>query len=1236
MYELDPSDSFCFADSLRAPATMLEALQFMVAQLSELLLPNSRELPPASVEGIRAQIWEKHESALRAELEERFSRLRARLDLDQFTSVINQVLASPSAHTLPVTVSEALTEQLTEELRAQLGQRFAHAHDHLDSIGLSDLIDQALEGSSQKEISDTLRDEIRQEEASRYNLLLLVARNRAFTEAMDLAVSDGQATADIVCADDRAILADLFRVQAEELEARKARMMEEHNRRVAALERKLESSHNKLEHSLEDKLALCGSGIDKQRIELTNALRAMEEEREREFVRDHAVQLGLRSLHDVDDLRAAKRARNLPCSANSEAAARSRSRSVSMASEPRKRGRSPSPPAASKALVEYPSSDPSQGAPEEDDTTPTASPTVPRPHEVMVEHISIHADNPDRTSASSIHAPGSQMVCDAPATTAEVASARDAVPQTLSLSDDCLASLVGIIQTSIQNQCTPIRQQLATLSKKVEDVISRSLESLPRPNSGESHGPHIPPPVKAMAAAKERADVAPAPAGSSGPRERRQTPPSLPSAVVDAGRPVPSAQGLSSSAKGEGQHSHRFTQRPEPSSLNTPERNKPDSVQVEAVPPVPNVPTAGLGSGPGDARDWGLLEASQAVADTDFPLPSSKPLTKSQRARAATKARKAAAAVANASVPGYIPPPTNPNNSTISTSRIAPTWMRTATADMIKRHQADTGFRMVAAKAQNRTGAGFPKKNSPAPTGSTDVTVIRKGGFTDKDQEAIFRKRDPALFVQAAQRVLNLRSKFPPTLLKGRWSTTSDTTGNFMYTISGDIDINMLKSLRACLCEPFPGADTIVPVSGWTWAQLRRVPNADDNGTIFDGAQLLSALQANPCFKDAFFPVPLAWLGNPANFKHNFAEISFAYVEKNKEVTQRASREGVCMFGHQVQFVHCGASAMVKQCSRCHSLRHFTTQCSLPKDAVVCAKCGKHHAMSDHDAECNGPHRSLGKCDCVLTCLLCKQRGHHARARACPLRQDYVAALTTGSVTPRQGPAQPPVQANAAPPATSTSRPRARRLPKPPLDSANVPVERCDDAPKQMSASLAAALEAAHKKIGEDLMQLDEPVQASLKDQLRNSILNPTPNSTSSAGISVPFPVQRPRPPVASLSDTQVDVELSYENIARFDDELVVIDVMENGEVEDKLDYKYYLELRRAARFRFEEAMKADEEEVMREFSEPGVGPPSLSHGPLPTVGTRPLSLPIYPHDVPEAQMGPPTSANLTAPNHNV
>lgn len=245
-------------------------------------------------------------------------------------------------------------------------------------------------------------------------------------------------------------------------------MMEAHNRRVAALERKLESSHNKLEHSLEEKLALCGSSIDKQCIKLSNALRAMEEVREREFVHDHVVRLGLLSLHDAEDLHNPKHARNELRSMHSKAAAGLRSRSRSMASMSWKRDRSPSPPASSKALVEYPSSNPSSGAPVEDDTTPTASPTVPRAHEAMVEQITIHADNLDRTSTSSIHVPGAQMECDAPVKTAEVVSTSTAAP--LTLSDDTIANLVGIIQTTIRNQCTPIHSQLAKLEAKVDSI----------------------------------------------------------------------------------------------------------------------------------------------------------------------------------------------------------------------------------------------------------------------------------------------------------------------------------------------------------------------------------------------------------------------------------------------------------------------------------------------------------------------------------------------------------------------------------------------------------------------------------------------------------------------------------------------------------------------------------------------------------------------------------------------
>ena len=1291
MYELDPSDSFYFSGSLRAPTTMLESLQFMVAQLTELLLPDARELPPASVEGIRAQIWEKHESALRAELEERFSRIRARLDPDRFTSVIDQVLASPSSHTLPLAVSAALTEQLTEDLRAQLGQRFARAHEHLDSMGLSDLIDQALEGFSRSEISDTLRDEIKREEASRYNNLLLVARNQAFTEAMDLAVSDGQATADIVCADDRAILADLFRVQAEELEARKLRMTEAHNRRVAALERKLESSHNKLEHSLEEKLALCGSSMDKQRIELTNALHAMEETREKEFVRDHAVRLGLLLMHDADDLRATKRARNEPRSATAEASAGSRNRSRSMASDSRKRERSPSPPVASKALVSYPSSDPSSGTPEEDDTTPTASPVAPRPHGEMVEQISIHADNPDRTSASSIHAPGSQMVCDVPAQTVEVASASTAVP--LTIPDDVIHSLVTVLQTGIRNQLAPIHAQLASLTTTVNGFVQRSADTS-RPSTGKSTGSHLPAPAKALGAAKGRADVAPAPAGAPVLAERRQTPPGL-TPLVDAGRPVPQAQGLSSSAKGGGSDSHCFTQQPVPTPLNTSQELHTGGVQVDAVPPAHTVPTAAQGSETVDKPAWGAKEYPDAAAENEAFPPLGEPSLPKRRGKA--KARKAAAAAAaNATVPGYAPPPgKDANNDTIPlTSRIAPTWVRTSTASMVQRQQANQDFRTVAAKVQNRSTAGNPKKG-PAPlSGVTEVTVIRFGGAADAEAEAKFRQRHPSVIVEAAQRGLNARTKYPPTLLKGRWSTSAPKTGNFVYTISGDVAPDMLDSLRDCLCEPFPGRSTIVPVSGWTWAQLRMVPNADANGVIYDTAQLLHALTANPCFKGVLLPVPPGWLGNPTNFRNPWADVSFAYIEKDKAVTQRASREGVCMFGRQVQFIHCGVVPSLKQCSRCHSLSHYARQCNLPEDAVRCARCGGDHDTKTHDFNCAGPHRTL-TCDCPLVCILCKQKGHHARSKACPLRQDYIAALAAGpSRAPR--PNAPAASATAphisAPPTTNP----APTVPKPAQRSSapittipkpkeirrelarKVPAIPCREdgtknsfqcghpscvwpladaamyepiSPKHSHESVLKAYAEATRKSLADMKEAGWDVDEmdtgglSLSEQLRRTSTTPATPATR--------PV-RYYAPLSSLSSAQRDAEKMYDTIARFEDPSVVAAVIAHGDAADKRDYERFIELHtptpppmspssRAACLEHESVMLQDsrdaeaEEQRLRElYSDPSTYP-SHEHGPVPmTVGLLPVSPPLFALNTDGTPQGPLTSLSLTAPNTNV
>ena len=293
--------------------------------------------------------------------------------------------------------------------------------------------------------------------------------------------------------------------------------------------------------------------------------------------------------------------------------------------------------------------------------------------------------------------------------------------------------------------------------------------------------------------------------------------------------------------------------------------------------------------------------------------------------------------------------------------------------------------------------------NALLQTGTTEVTVIRFGGLENRDEESSLLRQHLSSFVEAAQRALNRLSKHaPPTILKGRWSSTSDKTGNFVYTLSGTYPPDIIDSIKAPLCSPFKGPSTLVPANGWTWAQLHQVPNKDEEMSVtYNADDLMRALTANPCFQSVFIPVPPSWIGNPENFSSPMASVSFAYVEQDKAITQRATLEGVCMFGRQVQFVHCGDKAIIVQCSRCHSMEHFAQKCPVPEGEVRCPKCNGNHTLKDHDYECPGNHRVPGKCDCVFKCILCKQAGHHARSKICPRRHDIVNAQA-GSPPPRR------------------------------------------------------------------------------------------------------------------------------------------------------------------------------------------------------------------------------------------
>ena len=860
-FEIDATDDFDIDEQLRQPATQLEAIQFMIAQLNEQFLPNANGLPAPRVEEIRTRIWAKLEDALRAELE---------AEAAVFSSRIS-------------------------------------------GMGISDIFEQIMSGVSHQELTETMREEIQLEERSRFRNLLLAARGQATDYALAEAVADGQAEADILCAEDRAELEEYKCIQANELERRKQKIRDNAERELANFNKSTEA-------------ILAEQGVQQRRQQLDSVLQAFSNKAEFEFIRDHAIHLGIISRDDVAKP-AAKRSRAEPKSTTAaQTVAGVRSRSASRSSESRKRVRSASPPTLSKPTCVTSPNDPSGAQAMEEDTTPKASPVVALPQAQLVETGSILSSVPARSLGTSMHAPGNEMVDDS------TASPNSAHNRQL---DETLTSMMKIFFQTMDNRLNPIIASVQRLSNIVDGRTPPKHATTAKP----------PPP----------SSIPPLPTSTTRGSVSHQKPyPKPSSGGSNSGGPSGSPQGEDNDL---GRPSPDVHNGPVPANLN----------------PIATHEEGGETCESGDQPD-----ACVKV---------------NRKWRAKDNKEKA-----NAKIPGAVTPPAKP------ASRIAPTFVQVTTAQMLKQQDAAKGFRVAASKAQHRKESGMPRRgNATSQAGTTDVTVIRFGGLENREEESSLLRQHPSSFVEAAQRALNRLSKHsPPTILKGRWSSTSEKTGNFVYTLSGTYPPEIIDSIKAPLCSPFKGPSTLVPANGWTWAQLRQVPNKDEEMSVtYNADDLMRALTANPCFQSVFIPVPPSWIGNPENFSSPTASVSFAYVEQDKAITQRATLEGVCMFGRQVQFVHCGDKAIIVQCSRCHSMEHFAWKCPVPEGEVRCPKCNGNHTMKDHDYECPGRHRVPGKCDCTFKCILCNQTGHHARSKMCPKRHDIVNAQA-GAPPPRQ------------------------------------------------------------------------------------------------------------------------------------------------------------------------------------------------------------------------------------------
>ncbi|KAN0133886.1 hypothetical protein V8E53_008318, partial [Lactarius tabidus] len=199
-------------------------------------------------------------------------------------------------------------------------------------------------------------------------------------------------------------------------------------------------------------------------------------------------------------------------------------------------------------------------------------------------------------------------------------------------------------------------------------------------------------------------------------------------------------------------------------------------------------------------------------------------------------------------------------------------------------------------------------------------------------------------------------------------------------------------SMKPYLCRPFKGRTELVPTKGWTWIQLRQVPTEDLDGCVWGPDDLVLQFIANPCFQDALICIAPHWQGNPLNNEKERSTVLAAIIDEDNSICQNALTHGVRMFGAQVKFLRCGDNPTLLQCSRCHLLGHYasSSKCKLLKNAIKCYRCGGNHDGRDHDYECNAKtHKTLGKCDCSLKCLLCKKTDHHARSRKCLKRGDF-------------------------------------------------------------------------------------------------------------------------------------------------------------------------------------------------------------------------------------------------------
>ncbi|KAF8258452.1 hypothetical protein EI94DRAFT_1707982 [Lactarius quietus] len=191
------------------------------------------------------------------------------------------------------------------------------------------------------------------------------------------------------------------------------------------------------------------------------------------------------------------------------------------------------------------------------------------------------------------------------------------------------------------------------------------------------------------------------------------------------------------------------------------------------------------------------------------------------------------------------------NNKPSQTSALAP-WITVARANTVRNH------------AQTTQQQGIPKPMDPL---TTEVTVIWNGGLRsqDKEEELCHLRVDDIVMTTWA--AIERLSAIAPALLGGRWASSANTSGNFVYTFNGKLGFGQITPYTKALITPLK-VGVLVPSHHWVWTQLRDVITSGPDGVIYNNDTLTAEVVHNPVLAGVMLCMPAHWQRSPDALLH--------------------------------------------------------------------------------------------------------------------------------------------------------------------------------------------------------------------------------------------------------------------------------------------------------------------------------------------------------------------------------